>query len=360
MLVGGFLGSGKTTAILQATRLLMKSNRVVGVVTNDQGALQVDAEFMRGNGIPTAEVSDGCFCCRYGELEDGIGSLVQSVKPEIVFAEPVGSCVDLAATVVNPLLSLNPDRSEIVLSVFADCRHLLMLLEGDTAGFYDNVAYIYEHQLQEADILVVNKIDLISEQRLEWAKQRIGRVYGDKPVLFQNSLSEESVGRWLTACNELCDRSLRPALEIDYDIYGAGEAQLAWLDAEFGIVAPDGNAITMAYALMRGLNEAITEKGYPVGHLKFLLDDGKEKRKISYTSITGSTPVEPQAGQADRAVVTVNARIQVVPSILQSMVSRIIIEVESRTGARITESHRSAFQPGYPRPTHRINRQPSP
>ena len=47
-LVGGFLGSGKTTAIQQATLFLQKNNRKVGVITNDQGTQQVDTQFIKG------------------------------------------------------------------------------------------------------------------------------------------------------------------------------------------------------------------------------------------------------------------------------------------------------------------------
>lgn len=105
LLVGGFLGSGKTTAIRVAARYLNRNNKKVGTITNDQGRLQVDTVFMKGHAIPTEEVSAGCFCCQYDELEDRINLLFQIAEPDIVFAEPVGSRVDLAATVVNPLLT---------------------------------------------------------------------------------------------------------------------------------------------------------------------------------------------------------------------------------------------------------------
>jgi Ni2+-binding GTPase involved in maturation of urease and hydrogenase len=354
LLVGGFLGSGKTTVITQAARYLQTKNKKVGVITNDQGALQVDTEYMTAQNIPTEEVADGCFCCHYDELEDRIESLLQSERPDIIFAEPVGSCVDLAATVVNPLLTLNPDRFEIVLSVFADSRLLIKFLQEGKSIFYDNVNYIYENQFREADIIVVNKIDLLTSDQVKWAKQRIATEYKDKTILFQNSLSEESVIRWLAACEEYKDASLRQALNIDYDIYGAGEAELAWLDEEIGIVSPDGNANRTAYDLMRKLYDSIVDNGYPIGHLKFLLDDGEEQKKVSFTAIPTTQEEYPAIEETDRVVVMVNARIQVAPAILQLLVRQAILDVETRTGCRITEYNASAFQPGYPRPTHRI------
>jgi G3E family GTPase len=67
-LVGGFLGSGKTTAIIQACRILMADGKKVGVITNDQGKYLVDTAFMKFNDIPTVEVTGGCFCCNYQDL----------------------------------------------------------------------------------------------------------------------------------------------------------------------------------------------------------------------------------------------------------------------------------------------------
>jgi hypothetical protein len=195
---------------------------------------------------------------------------------------------------------------------------------------------------------------LLTDAQLEWAKQRIGSEYADKIILFQNSLSEESVSRWLTACDEYGDPSLRPALDIDYDIYGAGEAELAWLDEEIGIVSPDGGAIRAAYAVMRKLYITITGSGYPIGHLKFLLDDGEEQTKVSFTPLSDPGLAEPEGILADRAVIIVNARIQVAPGVLGELVRQTILEVETGTGSKITEYNISAFQPGYPRPTHRI------
>ena len=72
--VGGFLGSGKTTAIALACRILIREGKRVGVVTNDQGKLQVDSLFMRSAGLPTVEVGGGCFCCRYDDFDARVSS----------------------------------------------------------------------------------------------------------------------------------------------------------------------------------------------------------------------------------------------------------------------------------------------
>ena len=105
-LVGGFLGSGKTTAIIQAARLLVAQGKRVGIVTNDQGKYLVDTAFFRAENFPTVEVTGGCFCCNYDDLEARLRQLQQSAWPDVIFAESVGSCADIVATVVKPFLDL--------------------------------------------------------------------------------------------------------------------------------------------------------------------------------------------------------------------------------------------------------------
>ncbi|MBI4928606.1 MAG: cobalamin biosynthesis protein, partial [Anaerolineae bacterium] len=99
-LVGGFLGSGKTTAIIQAARLLMVQGQRVGVITNDQGKYLVDTAFFRLADLPAVEVTGGCFCCNYDDLDSSLEQLIAEAAPDVIFAESVGSCADLVATVV--------------------------------------------------------------------------------------------------------------------------------------------------------------------------------------------------------------------------------------------------------------------
>lgn len=355
-IVGGFLGSGKTTAIQQASKYLHHNKKKVGIITNDQGTQQVDTLFIKDQHIPAEEVSGGCFCCNYNDLEKCIESLQINEKPEFIFAESVGSCVDLAATVVNPLLRYNPDMYEIVLSVFADIRLLIKFLQNERDIFYDNVNYIYGKQLQEADIIVVNKTDLLTDEQLTIAKKIIAASYKDRIILYQNSLSVESIKQWLIICNGLQNSVLRPALEIDYNLYGAGEAELAWLDEEIGIVAKNSNAVNACFGLINKVYDKIIALGCAIGHLKFLIDNGKEKRKISVNTIVVTRNItDLDFPETDRIIVLINARVQISPVLLQKIVADTIIETELTFKCKIIENNISAFKPGYPKPTYRIS-----
>lgn len=354
-LVGGFLGSGKTTAIQRAAKHLYGTKKKVGVITNDQGIQQVDTLFIRGHGIASAEVSGGCFCCNYNDLKKGIDFLKMKEKPDVIFAESVGSCADLAATVINPLLSFNPDQFEIVLSVFADVRLLVIFLQKNKDIFYDNVNYIYEKQLEEADLIVVNKIDLLTEEQLTVAKKMITNAFRGKVILYQNSLSEECIRQWLFISDGLHHSLLRSAPGIDYKLYGAGEAELAWLDEEVIIVTKDDAAVKAAYVLLNKIYDKLIASGHAVGHLKFLVDSGEEQWKISFSTIAEpSYSNDFEHLESKRATVLINARVQITPALLQRIVADAIQETKLSSKCKITEKSISAFKPGYPIPTYRI------
>ncbi len=113
-LVGGFLGSGKTTAIANSCKILSDRGIITSVITNDQGRYLVDSRFIRQSDIPYAEVTGGCFCCNYNELDTQISNLRNTHNPSVIFAEFVGSCTDLVATVLKPLIEYRDGDNEQV------------------------------------------------------------------------------------------------------------------------------------------------------------------------------------------------------------------------------------------------------
>src|SRR6058998_397093 len=121
IMIGGFLGAGKTTALGKLARELSEQGYRIGLITNDQGRNLVDTALLRAQGFATEEIPGGCFCCRFNSLVEAANKLTARTRPEVFIAEPVGSCTDLVATVTYPLRRLYGDNFTIApLSVLVD------------------------------------------------------------------------------------------------------------------------------------------------------------------------------------------------------------------------------------------------
>lgn len=353
-LIGGFLGSGKTTAIHRACSSFLKHARKVAVITNDQGIDLVDTEFIKTAGVKAEEVVNGCFCCNYNQFADAIQALTANEHPDIIFAESVGSCTDLVAAIAKPLAKFKPEIT-VVISVFADAQLLYSLITGNALFLDENVRYLYKKQLEEADIVVVNKIDLIHDTELQKVKEQIEAEFPGKTMLYQNSLEENSVRNWVLTLLRFDLLNERMTLDLDYDLYAKGEAILGWLDQRILIETKDYSASSVARQLMSTIYTKIKDENYPVAHLKFLCDDGSKKSKISYTALDEvSKEIFLIDHRTNKISVLINARIQVDSSQLEQIVSGAIQQITHQTGSKMTVDRKAAFQPAYPKPVHRM------
>src|SRR5829696_8894510 len=78
VMIGGFLGAGKTTTIARLARQYQTQGKRVGVVTNDQAHDLVDTNALRSQGLSVEEVPGACFCCRFEDLVERVGALETS------------------------------------------------------------------------------------------------------------------------------------------------------------------------------------------------------------------------------------------------------------------------------------------
>jgi G3E family GTPase len=220
-LVSGFLGSGKTTAIANSCKILSDKDITTSVITNDQGEYLVDSRFIKHSGIAYSEVTGGCFCCNYNQLDTQINSLKNNNNPSAIFAEFVGSCTDLVATVLKPLIEYRGAQNEqVTFSSFVDANLFLMHLEGKELPFNMETLYIWKKQIEEAEILVINKADLLTSKELERLKMLTDNKFSTKQLLFQNSLESESLLKWIDLIDKQSESMEHNSINIDYDIYG--------------------------------------------------------------------------------------------------------------------------------------------
>ncbi len=354
-IVSGFLGSGKTTAIIGAAKHLMAQGKRVGVVTNDQGKYLVDTAFFTLSDVPTVEVTGGCFCCNYDDLDARLDQLKATTQPDTIFAESVGSCADIVATVVKPLLTLRSDLPPTSFSVFSDARLLRRRLLGQPMPFSEDVVYIFDQQILEAGLLVINKLDLLEENDTQHTYTLAQQHFPNLPMRLQNSLEPESIAGWVDLI-ESGDVPLPQApLDIDYARYGAGEARLAWLDETliFHVLQDQGRE-----ALVYFLEEILTllqQQNMAVGHLKCLVRTPSAEVKLSFPSMAqiGWQQEIPKL-VGPEVTLLMNVRVEAEAQSLRALVQNAITRTTMHTGATAVESDVAFFHPHIPNPTHRM------
>ena len=163
ILVGGFLGAGKTSLLWEVAKRLNEKGHKVGLITNDQASELVDTSFLETNNDIVEEVSGSCFCCNFGGFADAISHLQEANNSDIILAEPVGSCTDLSATIMQPLKEKYNEQVNLKqLTVLADPTRLKAVLK-DHSNPGD---YIIYKQFEEADVILINKVELLSEEEL--------------------------------------------------------------------------------------------------------------------------------------------------------------------------------------------------
>lgn len=350
-LLTGFLGSGKTTSIQQACRALQKKGLRAGVITNDQGIRLVDGYLFNSLGIPEKQVGNGCFCCNYADLDKNISALVDEHRPDIIFAESVGSCTDIIATVMKPLLRYR-QLNNVTLSVIVDTRLLHMLLKKHGRIFHEDVEYIYFKQIEEAEIIVLNKNDLADPLMLNEVMVFLHQHYPGKKLVLQNSLFESGISGWLDELSFHAGNASLLSLEINYDKYASGESLMGYLDQEFIVRSDNGRAEEAALFCINTFVDLVKASGNIIGHMKFWLND---KYKLSFTSTTSYGPGNDiNIEHTSACSLIVNARVQAAPEELNSLMLEAIEKTQLHTGITISDNTASFFKPGYPRPLHRI------
>ena len=357
VMLGGFLGAGKTTTIARLARHYQSQGLKIGIVTNDQATDLVDTSSLRAQGFDVGEVPGACFCCNFNKLTETVGELRDSARPDLVLAEPVGSCTDLVATVVRPLQQLYGSTFDVApYAVLLKPSHGSRILRGEVkGGFSPQAAYIFKKQLEEADLIVINRIDELSAAEADELAALLQSQYPGTPVLRMSA----KTGNGFEALVEMLDQRGRfgqRLMDVDYDTYAVGEAELGWLNSSLSIASPKPFDLDeLLLDIVARLQASLAEIDAETAHLKTIgMADGLYSVANLISSFSPPELSLPSRGQVREAEVVVNARVAVAPETLTALVERAVHSSASARGAKAAFHQTQSFRPGRPVPTHRI------
>lgn len=354
-MVGGFLGAGKTTLLFETTKLLMNEGKKVGLVTNDQASELVDTALLLQTQAKVAELSGSCFCCNFNGFIDSIKQAGNESQADIIIAEPVGSCTDLSATIMQPLKEqLNKELIISPLTVLADPIKLADILDGKTAGLHPSAAYIFKKQLEEGDIILISKTDLLDNDKLEFLKEKVKLHYPNAEVLAVSSKTGVGIAQWLKLL-ESGAKSGQRIVEVDYDTYAEGEAVLGWLNSSINLKGEQVNWDALVTNLLQELSRKIDTMKIAVGHIKIILENGNKYVIGNITGTADTLTIRGTAGISDEAQIIINARIEVNTEALDKLVKEILEKV-TKDKITVKIDAWKCLSPGYPNPTFRYDK----
>jgi hypothetical protein len=334
------LGAGKTTLILEAARRLVGRGQRVGVVTNDQGGGLVDTALALAAGIDAGEIAGGCFCCRLSQLIEALET-IEARGVDVIFAEPVGSCIDITATVVNPLLRDYPDRFRVApFTVLVDPARARAMTED---GADVDVSFLFRRQIEEADLVCVTKAD------------RLVETPGSRPPGHRVSAhTGEGIDEWLDLVLGGTLVVGRASLEVDYDRYAVAEAALAWVNWQVDLMLERPmSPASVVGMLAEALDRALAAQRLAILHVK-VLDQTPQGYVRAHLCAAGEEALPEgmlDASPTRQHRLLVNARAIGDPDVLASTISGCVKEIGHPRSIKL-----EAFRPAPPRPERRLPR----
>ena len=355
IIIGGFLGAGKTTMLAAMARLLHVKGRKVGLITNDQAEGLVDTHILSADGTAVQEIAGSCFCCNFDGLIESALYLRDNTGCDTIIAEPVGSCTDLSATLMQPIKAYYRQYFDLApLCVLADPFRLKEMLE-DEDRTREGSGYIYLKQLEEADDLVINKKDLLNEGEVKELEALLASKFTDYRVHWLSALNGGGINQWLDAITHETGVGKRIA-DVDYDLYAEGEALMGWYNATFVVRHARSWLVLWAefnLEFLELLQEVFRYERITVGHLKTFLQDGHSYLKANLTDEDKEVSLQGSPFSSTSARLIVNIRAETAPETLNGIVED-IIAVYAEQDIQFESLELKHLSPGRPVPTHRM------
>ena len=162
-LITGPLGSGKTTLL---RHILGTQSGKIAIVMNEFGEIAIDTKVIEGKNVRITELGGGCVCCSLlGEFEAAVNEIIEKIAPERIVVETTG-LAEPEALVLNIQETLPQCRLDGVVSV----------IDADMLIRFPELGHTTRLQIEGADILLLNKIDLVEEGQIEPLKTKLREI----------------------------------------------------------------------------------------------------------------------------------------------------------------------------------------
>lgn len=209
----GFLGSGKTTTMMALTRYCTAHHAKAAMISNDlgEGVTLADNRLARLSGVNASQITDECICFCHDVLTERLNKYFDS-GCELVVSDIPGFGVGALEHVYHGLSREYPDQFELgPFTVIVEPRNAELLRNGQGG----DMAFILRAQLMEADLIVLNKCDLIGTEEAAALREWLAAHYPQAEVIAISAVTGEGMEELSRAL--LCGRPSMRHPDIDYD-----------------------------------------------------------------------------------------------------------------------------------------------
>ncbi len=318
IIIGGFLGSGKTTTLRNLGKHLIDKGHKIAIIVNEVGDVGVDGETISSSGLVTKELTSGCICCSLKiSMEHTLQTIIEEYGPDVVIIEPTGIAFPLQI------------KEHIELMDIGDVSFAPVVTIVDASRFgveWTQIPRFIENQIKESEIVCINKIDIVNKEAIANSTKMVLEINPDVIVVeFSAKNADEKFQRFLdllTGESKIHqDREDINSIEVSGVGSYAGEYSLITKDIH------EDTVTTMLVHMLMGIKDKIIQLNPEfIGHVKISFRFKEGLIKGSLTSSEGEPVIEilDERGSTEEHLKFLSAVTQVPKEELVQIVDRCI------------------------------------
>lgn len=283
MVTSGFLGAGKTTAMISFVRNINARGLGRGaVLANDLGASNiVDAEFTAAAGVLTLPISGNCICYQHENLVDKLHQL-EAAGADVIFSDIPGCGIGALDNVYLQLEEKETGEFDLMpFMCIVDPERIKMIMpEQADINLPEEMKFLLDAQMAEADLIVLNKIDTISEERANEILNFIKSTYPETMVMKMSAMMGTGVSEVVDYI--LSNKAVAVHKEIGYGSEDFVEAEntMSWFNTRVYMQQREDKNLDfnkVIDGIFEGIREGLKTHNCNVPHLKMFAADSQEE-----------------------------------------------------------------------------------
>ncbi len=293
MVLGGFLGAGKTTAMIAFAEHFAAQGKTPAILVNDLGADNLVDGAYTGSAAPCCmdTITGGCICYQTQELVDKLRRFRDTSRADVIMSDIPGCGIGGLDHVYLTLAKNYPGEFDICPFVaVADPERLRMIMpENANINLPDEMSFLFDAQLREAEVILLNKIDTLSEEKLGECMDFLVKGYPNAKVFAVSAKTGEGIA---AAADHIAgNRAELVHREIGYGgkEFIAAERRLSWYNRKFFAKCEAGRNVDgneFITALFDKIRQGLKSANRNVPHLKaYASGAGKEFAKASLIGV---------------------------------------------------------------------------